>query len=194
MSEDSPTQRRSAHSTRPSRWSGLAGLAAIFVAMMAFKDVFTTLPVPILDTTYRGELDARFVDVEGQPRSLSEFRGRLVLVNVWATGCPPCRDEMPALERLRARVRDPLFAIVAISVDVGGVDVASRYLARESIDKLEPFAGEEQDVMGSLHVVALPTSILLDKEGGELGRVVGPADWGSAEAEALIRNALGVVD
>jgi thiol-disulfide isomerase/thioredoxin len=176
------------------RWLPTVVIVAMFFAVTVGRDALRGLPDPTLDTSAGATLDARFVDGSGRSRKLSDYQGQIVLVNVWATWCPPCRDEMPALERLRTQIQDPRFAIVAISVDVGGIDVAARFLNRESITALEPFAGDEQEVMRSLEIVALPTTVLLDKRGVELGRMLGPADWGGTLGQNLIRGALDSMD
>ncbi|GAB4573954.1 MAG: hypothetical protein Tsb008_09830 [Rhodothalassiaceae bacterium] len=133
--------------------------------------------------------DSVLVGEEGET-SLAEYRGRVLLVNFWAEWCAPCREEMPTLAALQAMMDSDAFQVLPVSVD--------RAPPARAQEKLEAFGGNglrtltdpRMALMGAFGVVGLPTTILLDREGREIGRLVGPADWNSTEARALITRAL----
>ena len=135
--------------------------------------------------------DVVFQDQEGARRRLAEWRGRVVLVNLWATWCVPCREEMPALDRLQAALGGPDFEVVAISVDHGDQARPQAFLDEIGVKNLALY----HDPTGRLSVpfgaFGLPTSLLLGRQGEILGRLVGPAEWDTPEAQALIRAAMG---
>ncbi|GAB4129872.1 MAG: hypothetical protein Kow00104_15450 [Rhodothalassiaceae bacterium] len=133
--------------------------------------------------------DSVLVGEEGET-SLAEYRGRVLLVNFWAEWCAPCREEMPTLAALQATMDSEAFQVLPVSVD--------RAPPARAQEKLEEFGGSglrtltdpRMVLMGAFGVAGLPTTILLDREGREIGRLVGPADWNSTEARALISRAL----
>ena len=131
---------------------------------------------------------AAFADADGGAASLADFRGKVVLVNVWATWCAPCVREMPTLDRLAAALGGEDFAVVAISVDRQGLPAVARFYDTHGIADLPPFVDPSYAVPRALGVVGLPTTLLLDRAGREIGRLVGGAEWDSPEAIALIRH------
>ena len=122
-----------------------------------------------------------FEDGEGQRRTLADFRGRYVLLNVWATWCVPCREEMPALARLQQKLGGPRFEVIALSVDSGGVEAVKRFFAEYRVDSLAVYTDRSLQVNSALRVVGVPTTVLVDREGREIARHVGPAQWDSAQ-------------
>jgi thiol-disulfide isomerase/thioredoxin len=134
--------------------------------------------------------DIRFLNGSGGAVSLSSFRGKVVLLNVWATWCAPCREEMPALDRLQAALGSDKFQVVALAVDKSAVEGARKFLADIKTEKLEPFADPTAKEGTQLKVIGMPTSILIDAEGREIGRLIGPAHWDSPEAKRLIEAQL----
>ena len=122
-----------------------------------------------------------FEDGEGQRRTLADFRGRYVLLNVWATWCVPCREEMPALARLQQKLGGPRFEVIALSVDSGGVEAVKRFFAEHRVDSLAVYTDRSLQVNSALRVVGVPTTVLVDREGREIARHVGPAKWDSAQ-------------
>ncbi len=129
-----------------------------------------------------------FVDQAGGAASLSDFRGRAVLVNFWATWCAPCIREMPALDRLQAALGGAGFTVLVVSIDRGGAKVAAPFLERLGVTRLSTYLDPKRKLAVAMAVVGLPTSILIDRTGREVGRVQGPAEWDTPEAHELIRH------
>jgi thiol-disulfide isomerase/thioredoxin len=120
----------------------------------------------------------RFDDGQGQDRSLADFRGKIVLLNIWATWCVSCRKEMPALDRLQAALGGGgEFEVVPLSIDRGGVDVVRKFFAEVGIQKLATYLDGSGKAMRELGVIGLPTTLIVDREGREIGRLIGPAEW-----------------
>lgn len=128
-----------------------------------------------------------FEDPDGAPASLAEFRGRPVLVNLWATWCAPCIAEMPTLDRLAAREADRL-RVLTISQDLDGREKVQAFFAKQGYRKLETWLDPQMALMGTLKVDTLPTTILYDAQGREVWRVVGIEDWESGRAALLLRE------
>jgi thiol-disulfide isomerase/thioredoxin len=134
--------------------------------------------------------DLQFVNGSGTKVSLANFRGKVVLLNVWATWCAPCREEMPGLDKLQTALGSDKFQVVALAVDKSGVEGAKKFLADIKAEKLEPYADPTAKEGTRLKVIGMPTTILIDREGREIGRLIGPAHWDSPEAERLIEAQL----
>jgi thiol-disulfide isomerase/thioredoxin len=132
-----------------------------------------------------------FVDGAGAPRSLADWRGRVVLVNLWATWCAPCVEEMPALDRIAARLGGADFDVVAIAVDRQGAAVVRPFMEKLGLSRLALPLDPTNAVVRALAAPGLPVSVVLDREGRELGRVLGAAEWDSPEFEAILRRAIG---
>ena len=138
--------------------------------------------------------DLAFDGPNGDARTLADFRGRTVLLNLWATWCAPCRHEMPALDRLQAELGGPDFEVVAVNVDTRNLDKPKAWLKEAGVERLAPYADPQARVLQALqrsgHVVGLPTTLLIDPAGCEIAVLKGPADWASADALRLVRAAL----
>jgi len=133
--------------------------------------------------------EIRFQDEAGRALTLADFKGRLILLNVWATWCTPCREEMPALDRLQAKLGGPKFEVVALSIDREGAAVVRRFFADVGVRRLKLYVDPSGEAAGRLATVGIPTTLLIDRDGREIGRRVGPAKWdGSAEVEAIRRR------
>lgn len=137
--------------------------------------------------------DLAFEDGDGKPRKLSEWRGRTVLVNLWATWCVPCRKEMPALDRLQGELGGPDFEVVAINIDTRDPDKPKAFLKESALTRLVFFADPKAKVFQDLKAVGralgMPTSMLVDGAGCEIATLAGPAEWASDDALKLIRAA-----
>ena len=132
---------------------------------------------------------------DGKPTSLAAFRGRALLVNVWATWCVPCRKEMPALDALQKGQGGPDFQVVAVNVDTARLERPAAFLKDNGITGLPLYADPSGDVLQALKaqggLLGLPTTLLIDRDGCEVGRMAGPAEWASADGQALIRALKG---
>ena len=138
--------------------------------------------------------DLAFEDGAGKPRKLSDWRGRTLLVNLWATWCVPCRKEMPALESLQTRLGGPNFEVVAINIDTRDHEKPKNFLREANLTRLGYFSDHNAKVFQDLKAVGralgMPTSILVDGQGCEIGTIAGPADWASDEAIKLVTAAI----
>ena len=132
--------------------------------------------------------DLPFTDGNGAPTSLAAFRGRVVVLNVWATWCLPCREEMPTLDRLQATLAGPGFEVVAVSIDRDGMPVVREFFARQSIRHLHPYVDASGDALSILGVAGIPLTLLVDRDGREVARKLGPAVWDHPEVIKMIRG------
>lgn len=133
---------------------------------------------------------APFVDAEGREVTLADWKGKVVLLNLWATWCAPCRKEMPGLDRLQAELGSDRFEVVAVSVDRTGIEGARKFLDQINVRRLAVLSDPSARMGTTLKAIGLPTTVLINAEGNEVGRLVGPAEWDTPEAKALIRAAL----
>jgi len=125
---------------------------------------------------------------EGRLMTLADFRGKAVLLNVWATWCPPCREEMPSLDRLQAKLGGKDFEVVPLSIDRTGIDAVKPFFDEIGIKQLAIYLDRSANVMSSLKVVGLPTTVLIGPDGRELMRWVGPKEWDSLKTIEEIRG------
>jgi thiol-disulfide isomerase/thioredoxin len=132
--------------------------------------------------------DVRFEDAAGKPVGLADFRGKVVLLNIWATWCVPCRKEMSTLDRLQAKLGGADFAVVPLSIDRNGMSAIEPFYREIGIAHLGKYLDTGNEAAGRLHVLGVPTTLLIDREGRELGRLVGPAEWGSPEMIAFLQR------
>ena len=139
--------------------------------------------------------DLAFQDAAGKPLTLAAFRGRTVLLNLWATWCVPCRKEMPTLDALQGKLGGPDFQVVAVNIDTRNPDKPKAFLKELGISKLayyaDPDAKTFQDLKSIGRAFGLPTTVLIDAHGCEIGSIAGPAEWASEDAIKLIKAALG---
>jgi thiol-disulfide isomerase/thioredoxin len=133
-----------------------------------------------------------FEDATGAAVSLADFRGRAVLLNIWATWCGPCRKEMPALDRLQTSLGGADFVVVALSIDRGGLGAVQPFFDEIGIAELAVYLDESAAAMSALGITGVPTTLLIGRDGGEIRRWAGPAEWDSPEMEALIRAQAGL--
>ncbi len=114
-----------------------------------------------------------------------------MLLNIWASWCVPCREEMPQLDKLQAELGGKDFEVVAVNIDRGGGDKAKKFLDETGATHLAPYTDPSGKLFAAVKAVGMPTTLLIDRDGKEIGRLVGPADWGSADAKRLIEAAIG---
>ena len=134
--------------------------------------------------------DLSFRDAQGTEIRLSKWLGRVVLVNLWATWCAPCRKEMPALADLQKQLGSDDFEVVALSIDRKGLAASAAFLKETGADTLGLYIDETSKALHSLQALGLPVTVLIDRHGREIGRLLGPAEWSSDEAIALIKAAI----
>jgi len=136
-----------------------------------------------------------FVNSDGAPTSIGDFSGKVLLVNVWAPWCAPCRREMPALDRLQAELGGDAFEVVPINIDTGSADKPQAFLESIGVKNLplhrDPTTDVFQDIRKRGLGIGLPVTLLLDRSGCQLGHMAGPAEWDSDDAKALIKAAVG---
>jgi thiol-disulfide isomerase/thioredoxin len=139
--------------------------------------------------------DLAFDDGNGNPKKLSDWRGKTVLLNLWATWCVPCRKEMPALDRLQGKLGGDRFQVVAINIDTRDLDKPKTFLKEANLTQLGNFSDAKAKVFQDLKSIGLalgmPTSVLIDGKGCQIGHIAGPAEWDSDDAVKLIQASLG---
>lgn len=160
--------------------TAVAGPPAFSGASADFTPIDPPRPAPVLDV----------VDAAGRRVSLADFRGRVVVLNLWATWCVPCVKEMPALDRLQADLGGPGFQVVALSLDRGGRPVVEAFFHKQGLGSLPIYLDPSAVALRALKPRGLPTSLLIDRDGNEVGRLEGAADWDSPEAKRLIGHFL----
>ena len=138
--------------------------------------------------------DLAFWDADGKPRKLSDWRGKTVLVNLWATWCVPCRKEMPALDSLQTKLGGKDFEVVAINIDTRDAEKPKNFLKDGNLTGLAYFSDQKakvfQDLKNIGKALGMPTSVLVDGQGCEIANIAGPAEWASDDAVKLIKAAM----
>lgn len=148
--------------------------------MAAFVAKKTPEPLP----------DITFQDATGKDVTLSSLKGKTILLNLWATWCEPCREEMPALDRLQKELGGDKFEVVALSLDRKGYDASRKFLTDMKVDNLTLYVDPSAKQGMALKVLGMPTTILINKDGLEVGRLAGSAKWDSPDAKKLIEAAI----
>ncbi len=132
-----------------------------------------------------------FSDGVGRALTLDDFLGKVVVLNLWATWCAPCVREMPSLDRLQGALGGPGFEVVALSLDRGGAPVVDRFYQKYGLVNLGKYLDPGSRSTAALGVRGLPTTVLIDARGREIGRVQGPAEWDSDAIVAFLRRHIG---
>jgi thiol-disulfide isomerase/thioredoxin len=135
---------------------------------------------------------AAFQDADGKPMSLADFRGKGVVLNLWATWCVPCVAEMPALDALATKLAGQNIVVLPLSSDRGGANLVQRFYASHDIAHLGTWIDPFGKTAKSLGARGLPTTVLIDRQGREVARLEGGADWATDEATATITRLLSV--
>lgn len=128
-----------------------------------------------------------FKDATGKDLDLTAWKGRVVLLNLWATWCTPCRKEMPDIAKLQKELGSADFEVVALSVDRKGLEASQAFLKDIGADSLKAYTDQESASLAAIQALGLPASILIDRKGQEAARILGPAEWASPEAQAMIK-------
>lgn len=164
---------------------------ALLGALLAVAQPATATEVPqnfaVLDAP-AAVPEVSFADGSGQPKTLADYSGKVVLLNVWATWCAPCRKEMPTLDRLQAKLGGPDFEVVALSMDRKGLDAVKKFFAEVGVTHLALNIDTSAMAMFTLGAVGLPMTLLIGRDGKEIGRLIGPAEWDAPEMVDFIRG------
>ncbi len=136
----------------------------------------------------------KFRDENGGKHDLTAFAGKVVLINFWATWCGPCRREMADLDRLQEKLGGDGFTVLALSSDRKGMEVVKKFYAENKIRHLAAWIDRTTKAQRAFGAYGLPTSVLIDRRGRQVGRLVGPAEWASDEAIALIKTVIDATD
>ncbi|MDH3772308.1 MAG: TlpA family protein disulfide reductase [Nitrospirota bacterium] len=139
------------------------------------------LPLPAID----------FENGLGEAESLSDFQGKVILLNLWATWCAPCRAEMPTLDNLQATLGGPHFEVLALSLDRGGAKDVEAFYRELDLRHLEVHVDPTAAVQRKLKALGLPTTLLIEMQGREVGRLLGPAEWDNPEMIAFLEMFIG---
>ena len=161
----------------------LVFVCLIFPAGLAVAEA---TPIPLHETAQPVPA-ITFQDLSGNATTLDAWRGKVVLLNIWATWCVPCRVEMPTLDRLEEQLGSERFAVLALSIDRAGIGVVERFFDEINIARLEIFIDESGRAARDLGIIGLPTTILIAPDGRELGRFIGPAEWDAPEMITFLR-------
>jgi thiol-disulfide isomerase/thioredoxin len=132
----------------------------------------------------------RFTDAEGHALTLADFRGRVVLLNIWATWCVPCRKEMPSLDRLEKQLGGKNFIVLPLSIDRNGAAAVKLFYQELGLASLGIYLDPGGRAQSALAIAGIPATLLIDREGREVARKMGPAEWDSPEMIGLIRRYL----
>ncbi len=147
-----------------------------------------SLPLLAVHRTPQHVPEHVLLDREERETSLGEFRGRILLVNFWATWCPPCRHEMPALDRLQAELGGSEFQVIAVNLDRNGLRRAMEFYEDKSIRALDIHLDPRAEASGKMRVISLPTTLLIDRKGQEIARLSGIAEWDAEPAKQFFRD------
>lgn len=136
--------------------------------------------------------DINFKNEQGATKKLSNYKGKYILLNIWATWCKPCREEMPTLDNLKKQLGSKRFDVLALSLDRAGPKVVQKFYNEIGIKNLEIIVDEKTKAMRSLRVLGLPTTLLVGPNGQEIGRLIGPAEWDSKEMIRFLQKQIQV--
>src|SRR5271170_6385535 len=138
--------------------------------------------------------DLAFKDAEGRERTLQDWRGRTILLNLWATWCVPCRKEMPALDALQADLGGPNFEVVAVNIDTRDAEKPLAFLKETGVKHLTYYSDRSAKVFQELKMAGkafgMPTTLIVDRSGCEIGEMAGPAEWASDDGVKLVSAAI----
>jgi thiol-disulfide isomerase/thioredoxin len=134
--------------------------------------------------------EIRFQDDQDHDLTLADFRGRVILLNVWATWCVPCRKEMSALDRLQARLGGKEFLVIPLSIDREGVAPVKRFYQEVGVEKLAIYVDPSGRGSHGLGLPGVPTTLLIDRQGREVARKMGAAEWDGPEMVSLVERTM----
>lgn len=135
--------------------------------------------------------EVSFSDLEGGSYTLADFSDQIVVLNFWATWCAPCRKEMPALDRLNAELGGPDFQVLAVATGRNPPGALTRFFEETGVETLTLYNDPQQEMARALAVLGLPITVVLDREGREIARMRGDAEWDSESAKAMLQALIG---
>lgn len=175
-----------------SRRAAVYAAALLFALMDVQIGVAQDLPNNfVVHDSPRPLANTQFENEGGQLLSLADFRGKVILLNVWATWCVPCRKEMPTLDRLQVALGGADLQVVPLSIDRGGIDAIRKFYTEISVQKLGVYVDKSGRTLRDLGAVGLPTTVIVNRSGQEVARIVGPAEWDSTEIAHFLRPIMG---
>jgi peroxiredoxin len=128
-----------------------------------------------------------FPGLDGKIVSLADYRGQVVLVNIWATWCPPCVDEMPSIEKLHQELQGENFEILAISIDAVGTKAVAPFMKKYNLS-FPALIDPDGTIKTLYHITGVPESFIIDRQGILVEKIVGPRNWAAPEAVRYLRN------
>ncbi|TXH95071.1 MAG: redoxin domain-containing protein [Pseudorhodobacter sp.] len=152
-----------------------ADVSALLTGDMAKLMLVEPAPLP----------EAALIDMADAPRSMEEFKGKWVVLNFWATWCPPCREEMPALDRLQAAMPD--LAVVPVATGRNDPAGMERFWTEAGITNLTILRDPKSELAHAMGVMGLPVTVIVNPDGAEVARLIGDAHWDGAEAQAVLK-------
>ncbi len=183
------TVARSSTLPAPHRHTGQWGLTIKGWLCTALLSLLIALPAEAFNfvATDGGPVpEVTFLDADGNERSLSDFQGRVVVLNLWATWCAPCRKEMPSLDRLQAALGGDDFDVIALAVDRGDLSKVLSFYEDVGIENLRVYHDPTAKAGRTLRAPGLPTTLIIDRKGQEVGRVLGDAEWDGEDVLSLL--------
>lgn len=168
-----------------------ADLAPAQRAELAALATGTMQKLVVHDAPY-ARMEEAFQDKNGNAVTLSDYAGKVVVLNFWATWCPPCVAEMPSLDRLSAAMADRDVAVIAVSNDRGDIDRVAAFFKEKGIESLKVYQDRGNALVRRAGVLGLPVTLILDRQGREIARLIGDAAWDSAEAQAVIARVVAL--
>lgn len=181
--------------TRQMRSSVIFHVACAAAVLLATADarVWAAQQLPqnlIVNRTPSPVASIEFEDQGGKTRNLGDFKGKIIVLNIWATWCVPCRKEMPTLDHLQAALGGPDFEVVPVSIDLGGIVAVRKFYADIGVLNLSIYVDISGRATHQIGAFGVPTTLILDRDREEIARAVGPAEWDSPEIMQFLRSVI----
>lgn len=164
----------------------IAAALLVFIALR-HKQALIDYLNPAAVAVNRPAPDFTLSGLDGRPVSLSDYRGQVVVVNVWATWCPPCVDEMPSMEKLYQEFKNERFEILAVSIDSDGIAAVPPFMQKHGLT-FPVLLDSQASIRSSYGTTGVPETFIIDKQGILVKKVIGPLNWAAPEILDYIRN------